>query len=102
MAGPEPLRPAGLPGGRERPGRQRAAEPHPTARLNLASALLASARYAEAEAVLRGLVTEDPKAADAWYMLGLAQRSQRQDDQARISLKVAADLGNSKARDALK
>lgn len=76
--------------------------PTPTARLNLASALLASARYAEAEAVLRGLVTEDPKAADAWYMLGLAQRSQRQDDQARISLKVAADLGNSKARDALK
>ncbi|OLV19890.1 tetratricopeptide repeat protein [Deinococcus marmoris] len=76
--------------------------PTPTARLNLASALLASARYPEAEAVLRGLVTEDPKAADAWYMLGLAQRSQRQDDQARVSLKTAANLGNSKAKDALK
>ncbi|WP_245619217.1 tetratricopeptide repeat protein [Deinococcus marmoris] len=76
--------------------------PTPTARMNLASALLASARYPEAEAVLRGLVTEDPKAADAWYMLGLAQRSQRQDDQARVSLKTAANLGNSKAKDALK
>ncbi|CAM3552867.1 tetratricopeptide repeat protein [Deinococcus frigens] len=76
--------------------------PTPTARLNLASALLASARYPEAEAVLRSLVTEDPKAADAWYMLGLAQKSQRQDDQARISLKTAANLGSSKAKDALK
>ena len=76
--------------------------PTPTARLNLASALLASARYPEAEAVLRSLVTENPKAADAWYMLGLAQRSQRQDDQARASLKMAANLGSSKAKDALK
>ncbi|WP_229723443.1 tetratricopeptide repeat protein [Deinococcus aerolatus] len=76
--------------------------PTPTARLNLASALLASARYPEAEAVLRGLVTENPAAADAWYMLGLAQRSQRQDAQARVSLRTAADLGSSKARDALK
>ncbi len=76
--------------------------PTPTARLNLASALLASARYPEAEAVLRGLVTEDPKAAETWYMLGLAQRSQRHEEDARQSLKTAANLGSSKARDALK
>ncbi|MDV6373921.1 tetratricopeptide repeat protein [Deinococcus arenicola] len=76
--------------------------PTPAARLNLASALLASARYPEADALLRGLVAEDPRAAEAWYLLGLAQKSQLQDSAARVSLKTAADLGSSKARDALK
>lgn len=76
--------------------------PTPTARQNLAAALLATTRYAEAEAILRGLVTDDPKNADAWYLLGLAQRSQAREADARVSLKTAADLGNAAARTALK
>ncbi len=77
-------------------------DPTPTARVNLGSALLASARYAEAEAVLRGLVSENPKNAEAWYLLGLAQRAQARDTDARTSLKTAATLGNTRAREALK
>ncbi|BDP41090.1 hypothetical protein DAETH_10590 [Deinococcus aetherius] len=77
-------------------------DPTPTARQNLASALLASARYPEAEAVLRGLVTEQPKNNEAWYLLGLAQRAQTREAEARQSLKTAANLGNAKAQGALK
>ncbi len=76
--------------------------PTVTARVNLASALLASARYPEAEAILRGLVTDDPKNAEAWYLLGLAQRAQSREADARTSLRTAAALGNSKAQGALR
>lgn len=76
--------------------------PTPTARLNLASALLAAARYTEAEAILRGLVTDDPKNSEAWYLLGLAQRAQQRDADAKLSLQTAANLGNAKAKGALK
>ncbi|WP_336620436.1 MULTISPECIES: tetratricopeptide repeat protein [unclassified Deinococcus] len=77
-------------------------DPTPTARLNLGSALLATARYAEAEAVLRGLVSETPKNAEAWYLLGLAQRAQTRESDARTSLKTAAALGSARAQEALK
>lgn len=77
-------------------------DPTPTARQNLASALLASARYPEAEAVLRGLVTENARNAEAWYMLGLAQRAQQREQEARTSLKTAATLGSVRAQGALK
>ncbi|WP_245872750.1 tetratricopeptide repeat protein [Deinococcus planocerae] len=77
-------------------------DPTPAARQNLASALLASARYPEAEAVLRGLVGEQPKNNEAWYLLGLAQRAQTREAEARQSLKTAANLGNAKAQGALK
>ncbi|PTA69610.1 tetratricopeptide repeat protein [Deinococcus arcticus] len=76
--------------------------PTVTARVNLASALLASARYPEAEAILRGLVTDDPKNAEAWYLLGLTQRAQAREADARTSLRTAAALGNAKAQGALK
>jgi tetratricopeptide (TPR) repeat protein len=78
------------------------ASPSAEARRNLASALLADARYTEAEAVARGLVTDSPKDAEAWYLLGLSQRSQRRDGEARQSLRTAANLGNVRAREALK
>lgn len=76
--------------------------PSATARQNLGAALLASGRYGEAEATLRGLVGEDAKNAEGWYLLGLAQRSQSQEEQARASLKVAANLGDARAKEALK
>lgn len=76
--------------------------PSPTARQNLASALLASGRYPEAEAVLRGLVTDNPKNADAWYLLGLTQRAQLREDEAKQSLKTAMNLGHARAKEALK
>lgn len=72
------------------------------ARQNLASALLASGRYAEAEAILSGIVTDNPKNADYWYLLGLAQRSQNKTEEARKSLHTAAGLGNTRAVEALK
>ncbi|WP_367114312.1 tetratricopeptide repeat protein [Deinococcus sp.] len=76
--------------------------PTPTARLNLASALLASARYPEAEAVLRGLVSDNPKTPEAWFQLGLSQRAQTREADARTSLKTAAALGSTRAAGALK
>lgn len=76
--------------------------PSTIARQNLASALLASAKYAEAENLLQQLVNENAKNADGWYLLGLAQRSQLREDDARQSLKTAAALGNSRAKEALK
>lgn len=76
--------------------------PTPAARQNLAAALLATARYAEAEALLRGLVTDEVKNAEGWYLLGLSQRAQQRPDEARQSFKTAAGLGSSRARDALK
>ncbi|MFC5847368.1 tetratricopeptide repeat protein [Deinococcus petrolearius] len=76
--------------------------PEPATRRNLASALLADARYTEAEALARGLVADSPKDAEAWYLLGLSQRAQRRDGEARQSLRTAANLGNVRAREALK
>ena len=76
--------------------------PTPAARQNLAAALLATARYAEAEALLRGLVTDEVKNAEGWYLLGLSQRAQQRTDDARVSFKTAASLGSSRAREALK
>ncbi|SEJ28422.1 Tetratricopeptide repeat-containing protein [Deinococcus reticulitermitis] len=76
--------------------------PTPLARQNLASALLATARYAEAEALARGLVTDGVKNADGWYLLGLAQRAQQRANEARQSFKKAAALGDRRAQDALK
>lgn len=75
--------------------------PSLTARQNLASALLASARYSEAEGILQGIVKDNAKNSDAWYLLGLAQRAQLKDDAARQSFKVAANLGHTRARQAL-
>ena len=75
--------------------------PTVTARQNLASALLAVSRYAEAEAILRGLISDDTRNAEAWYLLGLAQRSQGRDADARQAFKTAANLGHTKARGAL-
>lgn len=77
-------------------------DPTPVARQNLASALLAAARYTEAEAVLRGLVGDQPKSGEAWYLLGLAQRAQAREPEARQSLKTAANLGHVAAKGALK
>ncbi|GAA5513453.1 cell division coordinator CpoB [Deinococcus carri] len=77
-------------------------DPTPMARQNLASALLAAARYAEAEAILRGLVSDQPKNSEAWYLLGLTQRAQSREAEARQSLKTAANLGNTRAKGALK
>ncbi|WP_019586757.1 tetratricopeptide repeat protein [Deinococcus apachensis] len=77
-------------------------DPTPVARQNLASALLAAARYTEAEAVLRGLVSDQPKSGEAWYLLGLAQRAQTREPEARQSLKTAANLGHVAAKGALK
>lgn len=76
--------------------------PTVTARQNLGSALLATGRYAEAEGILRGLVTDNPKSSDGWYMLGLAQRSQSKAAEARSSFQTAASLGNTRAAEALK
>lgn len=76
--------------------------PTPLARQNLASALLATARYAEAEALARGLVTDEAKSADGWYLLGLAQQAQQRGNEARQSFKKAAALGDRRAQDALK
>lgn len=76
--------------------------PPPAARQNLAAALLATARYAEAEALLRGLVTDEVKNAEGWYLLGLSQRAQQRPDDARQSFKTAAGLGSARAKDALK
>ncbi|MDB5045405.1 MAG: Tfp pilus assembly protein PilF [Deinococcus sp.] len=77
-------------------------EPSVNARQNLASALLASARYPEAEAVLRGLVSDNPKNDEGWYLLGVTQRAQRRESEARQALKTAANLGNLRAVAALK
>ncbi|MBB5235039.1 tetratricopeptide repeat protein [Deinococcus budaensis] len=77
-------------------------DPTPTARQNLASALLAAARYPEAEAVLRGLVGENAKNGEAWYLLGLTQRAQSREGEARQALKTASNLGHSRAKAALK
>lgn len=77
-------------------------DPTPTARQNLASALLAAARYPEAEAVLRGLVSENAKNGEAWYLLGLTQRAQAREAEARQALKMASNLGHSRAKAALK
>lgn len=76
--------------------------PSATARQNLASALLAAARYQEAEAILKGLVTDDAKNANAWYLLGLSQRAQLRDTDAKQSWKIAANLGDARAKEALK
>ncbi|MDO4247106.1 MAG: tetratricopeptide repeat protein [Deinococcus sp.] len=77
-------------------------KPTATARQNLASALLATARYTEAEALLRGLVTDEPKNAEGWYLLGLSQQAQKRPDDARQSFKTAANLGEARAKEALK
>lgn len=77
-------------------------DPTPQARQNLGSALLAASRYAEAEAILRGLTGEQPRNAEAWYLLGLSLRSQGREAQARPALKTAADLGHRRAAEALR
>lgn len=75
--------------------------PSLTARQNLASSLLASARYADAEGILQGIVKDNAKNSDAWYLLGLSQRAQLKEDAARQSFKVAANLGHAAAQQAL-
>lgn len=102
MAGPDQLCPQRLRRLGGGPQRKRQAECHADLRQNLAAALLAAARYTEAEAILRGLVTDNPKNSEAWYFLGMAQKSQLKDVEARQSLKTAANLGNARAKDALK
>ncbi|RJF73083.1 Tfp pilus assembly protein PilF [Deinococcus cavernae] len=72
-----------------------------TVRQNLASALLAAARYSEAEGILQGIVKDNAKNSDAWYFLGLSQRAQLREEDARKSFKVAANLGNTRAQQAL-
>lgn len=76
--------------------------PTPTARINLASAYLASARYSEAEGILQGIVKDNAKNSAAWYLLGLAQRAQLKEEEARQSFKTALNLGDARAREALK
>lgn len=76
--------------------------PSVTARQNLASALLASSRYSEAEVILQGIVKDNAKNSEAWYLLGLAQRAQLKDEEARKSFKTALNLGNKRAAEALK
>lgn len=76
--------------------------PTAVARLNLSSALLATARYQEAETILRGLTVDEPKNAKYWYLLGLALRSQYKEGEAKTSFKTAAHLGSTKAKGALK
>lgn len=76
-------------------------KPTATNRLNLGSALLADKRGKEAQEILTGLVTEQPTNAEAWYQLGLAQRLQGQETEAKASLKKAANLGHTKAKVAL-
>ncbi|GHG06028.1 hypothetical protein GCM10017783_18240 [Deinococcus piscis] len=77
-------------------------DPTPLARRNLGSALLASGRTAEAEALLLGLVTETPSDAEAWYLLGLTRRAAGKATEARTAFKSAAALGSTAARGALK
>lgn len=76
--------------------------PTATARQNLAAALLATGRYGEAEALLRGLVTDEPKNGEGWYLLGLSQRAQQRTAEAKQAFKTAAALGEPRARNALK
>ncbi|WP_261664036.1 tetratricopeptide repeat protein [Deinococcus sp. Marseille-Q6407] len=76
--------------------------PTPLARRNLASALLASGRTAEAETLLLGLVAETPKDAEAWYLLGLTRRAAGKAAEAKVAFKTAAALGSTAARGVLK
>ena len=76
--------------------------PNPVARRNLASALLASGRTSEAEALLLALTTEAPGDAEAWYLLGLTQRTAGKAAEARAAFQSAAALGNTAARGALR
>ena len=77
-------------------------QPSPVTQLNLGSALLAAARYPEAESVLRSLVVADAGNAAAWYQLGLARRAQNKEAEARTSFRAAANLGDARAASALK
>lgn len=71
-------------------------------RSNLGAAQLASGRYPEAEVTLRGVVTDDPKNAEAWYNLGWAIRAQGRATEARTAFQTSANLGYAKARGELR
>ena len=77
-------------------------QPNAATQVNLGSALLAAARYPEAEVVLRGVVVADASNAAAWYQLGLARRAQGREAEAQTSFRTAANLGDARARSALK
>ena len=77
-------------------------QPNAATRVNLGSALLAAARYGEAETVLRAVVVADASNAAAWYQLGLARRAQGREAEALTSFRTAANLGDARARSALK
>lgn len=78
------------------------ADPSVTARANLGAALLASGRYQDAESVLRGVTSESPKNAEAWYYLGWSVRSQGREADAKQAFKTALALGYAQAREAIK
>ncbi|PYE56375.1 tetratricopeptide repeat protein [Deinococcus yavapaiensis] len=71
-------------------------------RSNLGAAQLAAGQYPQAEATLRGVVTDDPKNAEAWYNLGWAIRAQGRTTDARAAFQASADLGYQKARGELR
>lgn len=77
-------------------------KPSVAVRQNLAASLIALERYNEAENLLFSLTQESSKNAEAWYMLGLAQRAGGREVEARKSLKKAASLGSRRAQEALK
>lgn len=76
--------------------------PTATAQRNLASALIASGNNADAESVLLTLTAEAPRDAEAWYLLGLAQRGAGKTAEARQSFQSASKLGSTAARSALR
>lgn len=76
--------------------------PTPAARSNLGAALLATGRYAEAEATLRGVVAELPKNGEAWYHLGWSVRGQGREAEARKAFQTSLALGYDKAKGALR
>ncbi|ADV67317.1 tetratricopeptide repeat protein [Deinococcus maricopensis] len=76
--------------------------PSVNARQNLGAALLAAGRYQEAEATLRGVVTDAPKTAIAWYQLGWTLRNLDREAEARTAFRTALNLGYTQARGALR
>ncbi len=77
-------------------------QPSAATQLSLGSALISSGRYSDAEAVLRPLVVADARNAEAWYQLGLSRRALGRETEAAASFRMAANLGNIRARSALK
>jgi len=76
--------------------------PAASTRRRQASALINAGRPAEAEPLLKALVTASSGDAEAWYLLGLSRRAQGREAEAKTSLTTAAQLGWSQAKAALR